>query len=202
MTQDQLLLPTRILKIFVATLETELGRDTLSAILVKADLPSELIDHRASSQLNGQQVGMAYASIQKALRVYYGRGARGTLLRIGRIVWQRLLESASIPERIYAQLIRIYPVRVRRLSVLNLLARFLRARSDGASVHTLDLDLMLVDYVSATTLGEAEGTPICFVTQGMVEEALFWATGHEHDVEEVSCKAAGADFCEFKVITG
>ena len=76
------------------------------------------------------------------------------------------------------------------------------ARASDVTVHTLDLDWLFVDRISPTTLGHREDTSICFVTQGLIRECLFWATGCEFDIEETSCRAMGRKECEFKIITG
>lgn len=62
----------------------------------------------------------------------------------------------------------------------------------AASVHTLDLDLMLVDHSAAVAGGQSSDEPICYVTLGIIQGALFWAIGQEAHVEEVACKATGA----------
>ena len=80
--------------------------------------------------------------------------------------------------------------------------RPLREGGGAASVHTLDLDLLLVDHSAAATLNQTSAEPICFVTLGLIQGALFWAAGQEADMEEIACKAAGAPACEFKIKPG
>ncbi len=107
----------------------------------------------------------------------HGRGARGTLTRIGHLLWPRLLEAASFSEKAQAQFIRTLPPGLRPKPALELLARFLREHPEAVTVHTLDLDLLLVDRASAATAGQHEVTPICHVTVGLIQEALFWPPG-------------------------
>lgn len=199
MRDSSLLLPPRFFRLFLETINAELGAKTLAVVLEKADLDPLLVDPEAVSHLTSLAAAETYARIQHGLRLYYGRGARGTLLRIGRILWGRLLESASIPEKAQAQLARSLPATLRLKAILELLARFMREKNADVTVHTLDLDLLLADHVGATTIGQKENAPVCIVTLGLVQEALMWASGHEYDVEEVSCRAAGGDACEFKV---
>ena len=193
------LLPVRFFRLFLDTLTAEIGHDALVVILEKADLPADLADPQAVSRYTSQSAAETYARVQKAVRVYYGRGARGTLVRIGRLLWARLLETASISERTMAQFVRTLPPAMRRKAALELLARFMREKLTGVTVHNLDLDLMLVDYGSAANRGQTEANPVCYVTLGLIQENLFWATARDHDVEEVSCRAAGSDDCEFKI---
>jgi predicted hydrocarbon binding protein len=193
------LLPIRFFRLFLETLNAELGSDTLSVVLEKGNLPPDLIDPQAASRFTSASAAETYARIQQALRVYYGRGARGTLVRIGRILWGRLLDKASFGEKAQAQIVRSLPAAMRLKPTLELLAGFLREKKDGASVHTLDMDLMLADHAGASTIGQKEATSICSVTLGLIEEALFWASGREYDMLEVSCRASGGSACEFKI---
>lgn len=193
------LLPVRFFRLFLEALNAELGDRALTAVLEKADLDPQLINPEAVSRLTNVTAAETYARIQHALRVYYGRGARGTLLRIGRVLWGRLLENASLPEKAQAQLARSIPTGLRMKAVLDLLARLMREKNTDVTVHTLDVDLLLADHVGASTTGQKENAPICSVTLGLIEEALIWASGHEYDVEEITCRAAGGDACEFRV---
>ncbi len=193
------ILPTRFFRQFLDVLTDELGNEALVSILEKASLPADFIDPQAVSRYNTATAAETYARIQQAMRFYYGRGARGTLIRIGRLLWPRLLETASLSEKAQAQIIRTLPPAMRMKPALELLARFMREHSESVTIHTLDLDLLLVDRAGAATTAQQEVTPICYVTIGLVQEALFWASGREHDVEEHACRAAGARQCELKV---
>jgi predicted hydrocarbon binding protein len=51
-------------------------------------------------------------------------------------------------------------------------------------------------------LGYREAAPACLVTQDLIRECLFWATGCEFDIEEISYRAMGEKECQFKIITG
>lgn len=192
-------IPIRFFRNFLDVLTTELGNEALVSILNKAALPTDLVNPQAVSRYNVAAAAETYARIQKAIRFYYGRGARGTLTRIGRLLWPRLLETASLAEKAQAQFARTLPPSMRIKSALELLAHFLREHPEGVTVHTLDLDLLIVDRAGAVTIEQQEVAPICYVTVGLVQEALFWASGREHDVEERACRATGAAQCEFKV---
>jgi predicted hydrocarbon binding protein len=91
---------------------------------------------------------------------------------------------------------------MRRKPALELLARILSAAPGNITVHTLDLDLLLVDQTSPTALEQSDNAPICFVTFGLIRECLYWADGQMYDIEERACRAVGARQCEFKVTIG
>lgn len=194
--------PARITYRFVETLSAEFGRDTLAAILSRSGLPEEWSSATYFAGLDDARAARAYAQLQSALRAYYGRGARGILLRVGSKLWKRLLDDASLGHKAQAAMLRGLPANMRRKSALDLLAVMLSATRGSVSAHTQDMDLLLVDRAAAATLDQADNAPICFVTLGLIRECLYWANGQEHDIEEVACRATGARQCEFKVVTG
>jgi predicted hydrocarbon binding protein len=199
---SETLLPVRFFRLFLETLNAELGQETLSLILEKGELSPDLSNPQATSRYTSLTAAEAYAGVQKALRLYYGRGARGILHRIGRILWNRLLENASLQEKAQTQIIRTLPPAMRRKTTLELLARFMREKTDGVTVHSLDLDLMFVDHASVAAPEQKGSGSGCNVTLGLIQEAMFWATGREADVEETSCRASGGNQCEFKIRFG
>lgn len=194
--------PTRVMSRFVETLSAEIGHETLSAVLSKAGLPEEWARAAHFTGLDNTQAAQAYSRLQAALRSYYGRGARGILLRIGAKLWNRLLDDAGFGLKAQAAVIRKLPKTMRRKPALELLARFLSVASGSVAVHTQDLDLLFVDQTSPATIDQSDDAPICFVTFGLIRECLFWANGQEHDIEERACRALGARQCEFKITIG
>lgn len=195
-------LSSRFLHDFISTVDSELGSEKLSTVLEKAGLPSERADPARLSALNGSAAAETYAAVQKAMRIYYGRGARGILIRVGGLLWKRLLKDAPVGLKAQSKLVFGLPVKARRKPALELLAKLLASQPGDVTIHTLDLDLLLVDRASPGTLGQHEREKICFVTLGLLRECLFWATGQEHDIEETSCRANGEEACEFKIIIG
>jgi predicted hydrocarbon binding protein len=195
-------IPPRILKSFAQTALAEVGNDTMRSLVSKAGLGVALADALAPARFSPEQSAELYASLQAAFREYYGRNARNLLTRIGRRMWQSLMQEASLVEKAQAQLVRAIPLNLRRKPALEYLVGFLRTDVSAVTVHSLDMDLMLEDQFSPITLGQQDRTPICALTVGMIQETLYWAMGKEHDVEEVACRAAGAQDCEFHIRTG
>lgn len=190
---------SRILRRFVEAAAAELGTDQLNAMLVLSEQLTEWTHLAALQKLNEVEAARMYASLQSAMRTYYGRGARGVLLRVGQRLWPLLLEDAALTSKAQAAVIRRLPQNSRRKPALELLSRFLGAHPGDLTVHSQDLDLLLADHASPTTQGVQHSSPICFVTQGLISESLLWATGQRHDVEETACRARGDHDCEFKI---
>ncbi len=193
---------SRILRRFAETVTLELGADQFNAMLSLSKLPAEWSRPEIFLKMNAIESASAYAALQVAMRTYFGRGARGVLLRVGQRLWDHLLDDAALGGKAQAAVIKRLPLSARRKSTLELLAKFLGTQSGDIAIHTLDLDLLLVDHVSPAAQAGHDTSPVCFVTQGLIRESLFWATGKNYDVEEIHCKANGGHACEFKITGG
>ena len=192
---------SRILRRFVEAVSAELGDDQFKTMRSLSNLPAELALPETYLRMDPSKSANFYASLQAALRIYYGRGARGVLLRVGQRLWDHILNDSALFSRAQAVLIKRLPFATSRKSILELLARTVASQPGDITVHNLDLDLLLIDHVSPTAEGQRDSQPICYVTQGLIRESLFWATGQGFDVEEIACKAMGKDACEFKITT-
>ena len=192
----------RLLRAFAQTVSAELGADNLAAVLDKAGLSLLLSDPSAVARFDASAAAQAYADLQRALRLYYGRGARGILLRVGAQFWTRLLAESPLTLKPQIPLARTLATAARPKPALDLLARLLAAHAGDITVHTLDLDLLLVDHASPSTVDQRDNEPICWATLGLMRASLFWAAGREYDITETACRATGAQVCEFHVKTG
>jgi predicted hydrocarbon binding protein len=199
---DESTLPVYILKRFTESLRAQVGTDAIKAVFEKASLPPDWADPARMSDLDNVSAAQTYSQIQGAMRTYYGRGARGILFRIGSVMWEKILNDAPFVIKAQSKLVHTLPAAMRFKPALEILAKTMSPHAGDVTVHTLDLDWLFVDRISPTTLGHREDTPICFVTQGLIRECLFWATGRELDIEEISCRAMGQKECEFRIITG
>ena len=188
--------PPSLLRQFILTANAEVGQNELAQLI---NDPS-LMDINVINSLNELQAAETFTEIQRRLRVYYGRGARGILLRIGQNLWKPALEQQGIMVRILAAGVKLIPAGMRQKPALDLLARVMRGKEGSVSVHTMDLNLLFVDSSSPTTEGLQESQPVCFVTLGLIRGLLFWATENDYDVEETGCRAMGNESCEFKVV--
>jgi predicted hydrocarbon binding protein len=195
-------LPDRVLRRFIESVAVNLGADQFNAVLALSRLPMDWSKPETFLKMDRREAARAYAALQSSVRVYFGRGARGVLLRVGEHLWHQLLADASIVDKAQSAVIKRLPLPARRKQTLELLGRFLETQPDEITVHTLDLDLLLADHASPSTDGQSASAPICFVTQGLIRESLFWVARQRYDVEETSCKAMGERTCEFKVTVG
>ena len=199
MTTAQAKFPPKLLPHFLAIVIDEIGEKNLPVVLSKSQLPIAWADKKTLKEMNPQTSAEIYAGLQQAIRTYYGRGSRGILQRIGSKFWTDLLKNASFREKAQAKLLKGLSETRRRKSALDLLIRLLDVDAGDMSAHTLDLNLVLVDNISPTTYNQVENDSICYMTQGLIREAIYWATSQDPLIEEVECKAKGDKNCEFKI---
>jgi predicted hydrocarbon binding protein len=174
------------------------GQSGLATILRQAGLQrhtNELPPDNGEPGLRAAE----YASLMQAVENYYGRGARGTLTRVGYASFNRLVADRRLTAGLYRLLYKVLPLQVRQLMTLRWLARELGGRGGRVTVHRDDQSINLVDQESDATFGRRRDGAICWVTVGEIQEALKWGTGLEYDVAEMSCKAKGDPACRFEI---
>jgi hypothetical protein len=69
----------RILRRFVETAALELGTDQFNVMLALSKLPTDWAKSATFKKMDPVESAKIYASLQAAMRTYYGRGARGVL---------------------------------------------------------------------------------------------------------------------------
>ncbi len=91
---------SRILRRFVESVAIELGADQFHVMLALSNLSPEWARPQTFLKMDSTESAKAYASLQAALRTYYGRGARGVLLRVGQRLWNLLLDDAALVDHV------------------------------------------------------------------------------------------------------
>ena len=191
-------LPNSRLRRFMLAIQEVMGLSGLMTILRQAGLQrygATLPPNNQDSQLRAAE----YAAIIQAIENYYGRGARGTLNRIGHASFHKLVQSQKFQAQVYQLMFRMLPLQSRKMLTLGWLARELSAPDGLVTVHLDDRHIAFVDQQSDATFGRTRETEICWVTLGEIQEALKWCTGLEHDVSEMSCRAKGDPACRFDI---
>jgi predicted hydrocarbon binding protein len=179
---------------FLLAIQDVMGLSGLATVLRQANL-QRYVAWPGDNNLRAAE----YAALMQAIENYYGRGARGTLMRIGYAEFKRLLAGHRTRAMVYGMLTRVMPVLQRQLLALNWLAKEWEPSANRALVQKDGATLALLDYESDATFGRRREAEICWTTLGQIQEALKWATGQEFDVLETQCKARGALACRFEV---
>jgi predicted hydrocarbon binding protein len=191
-------LPNRYVRQFMLATQAETGDYSLRLMLRNAGLDRFLTELPPDNQ---QAIVLAseFAALQAAMRQYFGNGARGSLIRIGRIHWQSIQAAAPLIQKVKLTAGRQMPNLQAGKIVLNFLAATLRGIDGDISAHLLDKELIFMDTSSDATIDQSSDLPICWATLGMIHAALAWVTRKEQSVEEISCCSTGAAACRFRI---
>lgn len=140
-----------------------------------------------------------YAALLRAVRQYYGPGARGMLMRIGRECFRR--ERANRPAEFMLNrlALSLRPAPARPEGVLRPLAARWARPGNLVTVEPASDALWLIDATADRTHGVEDPAPSCWTAVGEIAEALLWLAGAEPAVEETECRGAGAPACRFRI---
>lgn len=191
-------LPSARVRRFMLAIQDVMGQSGLTTVLRQAGLQRYVGNLPPATREPGLRAS-EYAGLIQAIENYYGRGARGTLTRIGYASFNRLVAGQPLQAALYRLVLRFLPLQGRRRVVLVWLARAMGGPNGQVTVETVDQRLALVDRLSDATAGRKRDSEICWVTLGEIQEALKWGTSREHDVTETSCRARGDACCRFEV---
>lgn len=187
---------------FLAAVREETGADVLAGVLAKAGLPTPWALPTAASALGGEQALQAFIGVQVAIHTYYGRGARGTLARAGRRMWDCLLAGAPWYQSARLGLVRALPRRARPAAALGALTSLLGARRKEITIRGHGAHLSLTGHALPTLPVGSASEPSCALTAGLVGACLEWATGKPPEVVETRCRACGDPACAFEITYG
>lgn len=191
-------LPNRRVRRLMLSVQALMGQSGLTSLLKQAGLgrfAGALPANNAVTVMRASE----YASLLQAIENYYGRGARGMLLRIGYGSFSALTAHQPWRAALHRGLCRLLPRSLQARFVLRWLAQELAFPGGRVRVTTVNQRLALEDYTGDATFGRQRDSEICWVTLGEIIEALKWATGHECVVTETTCKAKGDAVCRFEV---
>lgn len=188
----------RYLRHILQAIEEEMGGHSLRRMLRSAGLKRYLGEF---PPLNNQTEAFAseISALGQVIRAYYGQGARGSLNRIGHAVWRRIAAEAPWSLKVRLFTLRVLPETNRCMKVLQVIVDEMRYPDGQISLHLADTDIIYVDRSSDFTYGQSSEENICWATGGMIQEALSWAMGLEYDIDEIACRATGAETCQFKI---
>jgi predicted hydrocarbon binding protein len=188
----------RYFRHFLQAIEEEMGGHTLRMVLRQTELERFVVQ---LPPLNVQTVSYAseLAALQQAIHAYYGMGARGSLNRIGRATWHFMVAEAPLLKKIRLQWIKLTPKPNQYVNILSELVAIISKPDGKLFVELEDTALAITDKSCDFSYGQTSNEPICWVTQGMIQEAILWVSGEYFDVAETACRATGDDFCKFSV---
>lgn len=190
-------LPNTRLRRLLLALEGVVGHGGLITMLRQARLiryTGELPPYNRELRLQAAE----YAALVQAVEVYFGRGARGILLRVGRGAFEQLIKHQPLNVAGHRLVFLGLPRPARARRILRWLAAEIAAPHGRVEVSHAGGRFVVLDYEGDSVFGRRREAPGCSLTIGQIQAALGWATGREYEVVETECKGLGAPACRFE----
>ncbi len=137
---------------------------------------------------------------QTLIDTYGPNGGQGLALRIGRSLFARLLRSHETLSNLGSLSFRVLPLSHRIERGLPLVVEALegiydsqgRLEDHGSEIH------YVVQNCPDCRETQPTSQPVCFITLGILKEAMNWLSGsREFHVRESECLAMGNEHCRF-----
>lgn len=190
-------LPNARLHRLLLALEAEIGRGGLMTLLRQARLQRYTAGTPGHNR-EARVLAAEYAGLIQAVETYYGRGARGTLVRVGQRVFEQLLRLRRVTPAWLRLTNWLLSRPARAARTLRWVAAEIAAPAGRVEVLAEGEHLVVLDYEGDSAFGRQRELPGCWLLVGELQQALYWATGQAYEVIETECKSAGAPACRFE----
>ena len=199
---DERPMPNAALRTLLMAIQEVMGENGTKAVLHTGGLARYIGNFPPNNIERGvtfQEYGLVEEAVEKTLGP---RGARATMLRIGRVTFQNTMkEQPAILGNLGKLALKVLPMGAAMKLVLNQVA--------SAAVKTVNQPVHLEEDQEAFYFVVEEcpchwrghkDKPACHVTVGVLSDAMAFATsGKQIRVEEVECIAAGALACKYRI---
>ncbi|MGD2248843.1 MAG: 4-vinyl reductase [Candidatus Methanofastidiosia archaeon] len=194
-----------IMRVFLETIENIIGPNGLKSVLNYAHL-EKYIDHLPPDNDEKEIPSRDLHSLYLALyQMFGGKGAHSLQLRVGRENVYRGLKKRPGIAKTMKMASRLVPEITKMRLALERLEGYMKgASSNGADQSFVEITeqedcFLFIQRDSIESDGITSETPICGVSQGIMEALIEWITGHTHKVEEIECRATGCSADVFKI---
>jgi predicted hydrocarbon binding protein len=192
--------PNKMARLYVLSIEETIGATAMQAVYDLAGVPSE---HYPPPNNFAKAFDFAYyGAIGAALEKMYGlRGERGLALHAGRASFSGGLAEFGSMIGVSELTFKTIPLKTKLRVGLKALAETFGKFSDViAEVAEQDDYFVYTIQRCPGCWGRTSDRPICFNAVGVIEEGLRWlSSGKSFRVDEVHCRAAGAEYCVFHI---
>jgi predicted hydrocarbon binding protein len=193
--------PNRMGRIVLLAMEEIIGRNGVNAVLRRAALPKMIGSYPPEDQ-ELQIPFRIISDLQKALEDAYGpRGGRGIALRTGRACFQHGLKAFGASFGLTDLTFRLLPLSTKLKTGSEAFANIFNKHTDQR-VRVEDHGKTLIWIIERCPIcwERRADEPVCHLAVGLLQEALYWASGGKFfDVEETHCLARGDSDCRILI---
>lgn len=180
--------------------EEVMGAHGLQAVLRTSGL-ERFINNLPPNNVDPAIKTSDYARLNQSIEEFYGRAAKGMLRRIGKASFQYGVREQASLLGVAGVALKLLPEKQRIKFILNGMAEALKKSNSEVDAWMEEKDgvVAFVDRSCGICWGRQSEQPVCHLYIGSVGEAVFWATGSEHEIVETHCLARGDEYCRFEV---
>jgi predicted hydrocarbon binding protein len=195
-------MPNDALRLFFLAIEEVMGKGGMRAALHGAKL-DKYIDHYPPKDLELGVSFAEYGTAEQAVEDFYGpRGARAMLLRVGRATFNYGMKEQSTVLGLAGQALKLMPVPM--TAKMRLLLEQMAVAGNKSVNQPVRLEedadsfTMVYDFCMCQFRPKHQ-TPCCYITVGLLTEAMKWLTDRNFSVQEITCMNLGGNACRFKI---
>jgi predicted hydrocarbon binding protein len=195
-------MPNDALRLFFLAIEEVMGKEGMHAALRGAKL-EKYIDNYPPKNLE-LGVSMAeYGAAEQAVEDFYGpRGARAMLIRVGRALFNYGMKEQSAVLGLAGQALKLMPVPL--VAKIKLLMEQMAAAGNKTVNQPVyleeDADAFYLVYPACMCeYRPRHSSPTCYITVGILSEAMKWLTDKNFNIQEIECLNVGGKVCKFRV---
>jgi predicted hydrocarbon binding protein len=192
--------PNSIMHVALITVRDIIGENGLNSILNYSGL-SKYRDTFPPNDEKLEVLGSDFTKIMGGILDVFGeKGSRVLLYRAGRRSWRVMMEKSPGIVGFMELGLKLLSKRKRLEKVFTLGAESNNKQfGENQRFYVSDEGFVCELFDCFWCKGLKSNGPVCFGEVGLDAEVAKWATGDEHDVKEVLCKARGDDVCKFVI---
>jgi predicted hydrocarbon binding protein len=193
-------IPNSMMYVTLVAVGDIIGENGLNAILNYAGLNK----YRGSLPPNDDKleiVGSEFAAVVGSIIEIFGeKGARPILYNTGRRGFQVIMEKNPMMSGFLGLGLKLLPKRKRLEKAFTVGAESTnKLFGENQKFYVSDEGFVCELFDCYWCKGLTSKAPICFGEVGLDAEVAKWATGDEHEVREVLCRARGDDVCKIVI---
>ena len=147
-----------------------------------------------------------YAQLCTGLLTFFGRAGKSMVIRSGRLTSKYAIEKQSSVYNVAAKTAaKLMPSGMQVKLVLDSMVNGYNKlyAENGQELHFSVEDRgekwAFVSVECPLCAGKSADMPMCWGRIGLLKESLSWLTSKEFDIEEVECRALGANACVWEI---
>lgn len=187
--------------IILTGMEEVIGQIGVNAMLNQADLTPLINNYPQNNQDRQIKFEDLSAMLQALEEIYGARGGRGLALRAGRACFKHVLREYGPVMGFTDLAFRLLPLEEKLRTGIDIFAEMFIGHSDEKVEVDEDDDCFYWKIVRCPICwGRHTDAPVCHLSVGFLQEALYWISGGKFfNVEETECVAMGSPACHIVI---